>query len=364
MCASLAPNGNTKNVSDFPRRWNSKTASGSGRNPRGGSHHRGRSWFFFPTKTGPGLDGYWTMRTSSGDGDDDGDDLESGNMPRPIPPVFYIQGTRAGFSILCVDGGADSVCDPINPGFNGSAWHAANGTLGANLTIRTWYDSENGTKTPGYIYNGTVGEDLDYINWSDGSTWHRSSCACQCIPKDDPFCNQAKCAGSNMSAQLSEVAIRGKPWIVFFHGGAFKYFSGISGNYYAPAARLAKLTGMGVLSVDYRSTDSIPHPTAFPGDLADIVQAMQWLKSKGATELFMFGDSSGGTQVVQTLLWMEHKRQTGQDPGVEVSAAISYSVRHQPLPSTDSLALDLASSCLLFSRMMLSWLVAARAGWT
>ena len=115
-----------------------------------------------------------------------------------------------------------------------------------------------------------------------------------------------------------------------------------------------------MLSVDYRSTDSIPHPTAFPGDLADIVQAMQWLKSKGATELFMFGDSGGGTQVVQTLLWMEHKRQTGEDPGVEVSAAISYSVRHQPLPSTASLA----SSCLLFSRMMLSWLVAARAGWT
>ena len=345
MCASLAPNGNTKNVSDFPRRWNSKTASGSGRNPHGGSHHRGTSWFFFPTKTGPGLDGYWTMRTSSRDGDDD---LESGNMPRPVPPVFYIQGTRTGFSILCVDGGADSVCDPIHPGFNGSAWHAANGTLGANLTIRTWFDSSVGTKTPGYIYNGTVGEDLDYINWSDGSTWHRSSCACQCIPKDDPFCNQAKCAGSNMSAQLSEMAIRGKPWIVFFHGGAFKYFSGISGNYYAPVARLAKLTGMGVLSVDYRSTDSIPHPTAFPGDLADIVQAMQWLKSKGATELFMFGDSSGGTQVVQTLLWMEHKRQTGQDPGVEVSAAISYSVRQQPLPFTDSfkfLLCWLSSTC-------------------
>ena len=65
----------------------------------------------------------------------------------------------------------------------------------------------------------------------------------------------------------------------------------------------------------------------------------------------MFGDSSGGTQVVQTLLWMEHKRQTGQDPGVEVSAAISYSVRHQPLPFTDSFKFLL---CWLFSRMMLS----------
>ena len=46
------------------------------------------------------------------------------------------------------------------------------------------------------------------------------------------------------SRQVSMDAIRGKPWIVFFHGGAFKYFSGISGNYYAPAARLARLTGM------------------------------------------------------------------------------------------------------------------------
>jgi hypothetical protein len=39
------------------------------------------------------------------------------------------------------------------------------------------------------------------------------------------------------------------------------------------------------------------------------VQAMQWLKSKGASEILVYGDSSGGTQVVQLLLWMEHKRQ-------------------------------------------------------
>ena len=52
---------------------------------------------------------------------------------------------------------------------------------------------------------------------------------------------------------------------------------------------------------------------------------MQWLKLQGATEIFLFGDSSGGTQVIQTLLWMEHKRQTGADPGVRVSAAVTFS---------------------------------------
>jgi len=76
--------------------------------------------------------------------------------------------------------------------------------------------------------------------------------------------------------------------------------------------------------VDYRTTDSLPNPTSFPEDLADIVQAMQWLKSKGATAIYLYGDSSGGTQVVQTLLWMEHKRQIGEDAGVEVAAAVSF----------------------------------------
>ena len=99
---------------------------------------------------------------------------------------------------------------------------------------------------------------------------------------------------------------------------------------------MAKLTGMGVMTVDYRTTSSLPKPTSFPEDLvgnsteipppihfplscastrrhqsqlthfgvvlrrlrqADVVQGLQWLKAKGATELFLFGDSSGGTQV-------------------------------------------------------------------
>ena len=84
-------------------------------------------------------------------------------------------------------------------------------------------------------------------------------------------------------------------------GGAFKYFSGISGNYYGVSSRMAALTGMGVLNVDYRTTDAVPRPVSFPEDLADVLQAMQWLKAKGATELYVYGDSSGGTQVILTI---------------------------------------------------------------
>lgn len=245
------------------------------------------------------------------------------HAPPPVPPVFFISGTNESLSIRCVDGGAGSVCDPLHPGFNGSAWHRANGSVVNASTIHTYYDAEQGTNSSGF--DGTLSTDWNSISWSDGTRWHRSSCKCQCVPKNDPFCNEARCSGASMSAPLADLAIKGKKWIVFFHGGAFKYFSGISGNYYAPSARLAKLSGMGVLNVDYRTTDSLPKPTTFPEDLADIVQAMQWLKSKGATAIYLYGDSSGGTQVLQTLLWMEHKRQIGQDPGVKVEAAVSFS---------------------------------------
>ena len=135
----------------------------------------------------------------------------------------------------------------------------------------------------------------------------------------------ASCVGPELSGPIAKVAIPGKKWIVFFHGGAFKYFSGISGNYYELAAKMAEHSGLGVLTVDYRTTDALPNPGRFPEDLTDVLQAMQWLKLQGASEIFLFGDSSGGTQVIQLLLWMEHKRQSGEDPDVEVSAAVTFS---------------------------------------
>ena len=60
---------------------------------------------------------------------------------------------------------------------------------------------------------------------------------------------------------------------------------------------------MGVLAVDYRTLDH-NNPTEFPGALNDVVRAFQWLQSYGPSALHIYGDSSGGTQVVQLLVWM------------------------------------------------------------
>ena len=41
----------------------------------------------------------------------------------------------------------------------------------------------------------------------------------------------------------------------------------------------------------------------------------------GASELYLYGDSSGGTQTVQTMLWMEHHRRQGMQFGFNITAA-------------------------------------------
>eukprot|EP01049_Picozoa_sp_SAG25_P016826 SAG25_NODE_4048_length_902_cov_0.829390_1_plen_72_part_10 len=69
------------------------------------------------------------------------------------------------------------------------------------------------------------------------------------------------------------------------------------------ASKVAKASGFGVLSVDYRSLAASP-PVGYPGQILDQIQALQWLHLQGASELFLLGDSSGGIQVVQTLLYI------------------------------------------------------------
>ena len=45
----------------------------------------------------------------------------------------------------------------------------------------------------------------------------------------------------------------------------------------------------------------------------------------GASELYLYGDSSGGTQAVQTMLWMEHHRRQGMQFGFNITAAVLFS---------------------------------------
>ena len=65
---------------------------------------------------------------------------------------------------------------------------------------------------------------------------------------------------------------------------------------------------MGVVAIDYRRAGSSPYPAA----INDVLQAVAWLHEKGAASVSLYGDSSGATQVVQTLLLISHRRNTGQ----------------------------------------------------
>ena len=88
---------------------------------------------------------------------------------------------------------------------------------------------------------------------------------------------------------------------------------------------LRSYVGCAVSSCMYHVCVSSPRAT-LAGDLADVLQGMQWLEEQGASKILLFGDSSGGTQVLQLLLWMENlRRLPGRDPGVRVSAAVSFS---------------------------------------
>jgi hypothetical protein len=67
-----------------------------------------------------------------------------------------------------------------------------------------------------------------------------------------------------------------------------RYYDDISGNYAMLSSRIAKDSGMGVLAVDYRTTDS-NNPHRFPEAIHDVIDGFEWLKSMGASELYLYG---------------------------------------------------------------------------
>ena len=63
-----------------------------------------------------------------------------------------------------------------------------------------------------------------------------------------------------------------------------------------------------VLAIDYRSLARRPIPAVYPEPIEDVLAALVWLKDQGASSLYLYGDSSGGTQVVETLLFMANRQ--------------------------------------------------------
>lgn len=319
-CAVAVPqDGDTPSSTiNFPRSWRDTER-----------HHRGSAWLFFPSQEHSWqghLDGIWT----SGQGS-----------------TYTLRSARGlkTFTVECIHSGTGFCDDQHSEGFNGTLWHEGNGTLDvASGNASVHFDN-------GFVETGRFEQGYGRVVWSDGSSWHRQpKCNCACHPRDDYNCYKMRCLGPELTDDLARSLISGKKWIVFFHGGEFKYatvyymsyhmmpaklsaamcwvpFTGglsvsrlsvsvchsvcyascltqlssavsllrprrfyddISGNYAMLSSRIAKETGMGVLAVDYRTTDS-NNPHRFPEALNDVIDGFEWLQSMGAEELYFYG---------------------------------------------------------------------------
>ncbi|WP_436495253.1 alpha/beta hydrolase [Actinokineospora sp. HUAS TT18] len=82
--------------------------------------------------------------------------------------------------------------------------------------------------------------------------------------------------------------VEGEGAVLYMHGGAF-LFCGLA-SHRRIAARIAALTGMTVLSVDYRHLPKSP----LADSLDDCVAAYRWLLAEGVGPIVLSGDSAGG----------------------------------------------------------------------
>eukprot|EP01052_Picozoa_sp_SAG31_P006268 SAG31_NODE_286_length_18467_cov_41.317056_6_plen_483_part_00 len=236
----------------------------------------------------------------------------------------------------------DKSCDPANkpmPGLHGALWHTGVGVVGSgnNRTLHIRLDN-NAT------LRGMLTWDFNEIAFTDGSRWRRQGapnrCSCSCSGQ---YCANAVCSGES---QLDVSArIQGQSVAVFIHGGDFSSYNGIEGGYSQLVSRVAKVAQMTVLTLDYRTV-----PAAhFPAPVEDVISALEWLATNGASELFLFGDSSGGTQVLETLLQLaavEETREQRVHDVVHVDDTLSHpQIRYKvAAAATFSAWLDLTDS--------------------
>eukprot|EP01059_Diplonema_ambulator_P030277 TRINITY_DN5113_c0_g1_i1.p1 TRINITY_DN5113_c0_g1~~TRINITY_DN5113_c0_g1_i1.p1 ORF type:complete len:294 (+),score=83.75 TRINITY_DN5113_c0_g1_i1:36-884(+) len=91
--------------------------------------------------------------------------------------------------------------------------------------------------------------------------------------------------------------------ILFLHGGGYSSYSP-SDLYRALTTRIAALTGLPVLAIDYRLVPE--HP--FPAGVQDALDGMEWIQANGphgpsrAKKVFVIGDSAGAGLAVSLQL--------------------------------------------------------------
>ena len=64
------------------------------------------------------------------------------------------------------------------------------------------------------------------------------------------------CKGPTFDDTLIKKYVHGKKWIVFIHGGEFAWNNNIGAGYAVLSAEVARNSGMGVLAVDYRTSQN------------------------------------------------------------------------------------------------------------
>ncbi|WP_409343325.1 alpha/beta hydrolase [Paenibacillus sp. MBLB4367] len=116
----------------------------------------------------------------------------------------------------------------------------------------------------------------------------------------------------------------GRKAVLYFHGGGF--VSGTCAFYRELAGRIAKASGVEVLTFEYRLAPEHPYPAAN----ADCLNAYRWLLANGyaARNLVLGGDSVGGSLAFMTLLSL-------RDAGEELPAGAFLLSPHADLAHLD-----------------------------
>ncbi|MEV7507262.1 alpha/beta hydrolase [Streptomyces sp. NPDC089922] len=83
-------------------------------------------------------------------------------------------------------------------------------------------------------------------------------------------------------------------WLVWAHGGSWR--GGSARDWHGPTAELARTSGFGVVSVDYRLAPAVRHPAM----VEDVLSALDWAREQDRPAgsppvLAVGGDSAGGT---------------------------------------------------------------------
>lgn len=107
--------------------------------------------------------------------------------------------------------------------------------------------------------------------------------------------------------------IRQDTRMIYFHGGA--YTAGSSHTHRHFTSMLAKMSGIPVLSVDYRRAPEHPFPAAFD----DAIRAYHWAKQNGpntqraADHIIIAGDSAGGGLSAAIAMQLRDAKSLGDD---------------------------------------------------